>query len=191
MNGKILPVIIAFAIAPQAANAAETIGTRGNWEIFRNANSCGMTRDYDVPGATEMVVIKYVDGKIRIMITNRDWSAKQGKLYDISYVLNGTSYGGAQAVGTADQGRKGFVSTFVADFADDFAQGSLLQVLLGEQQIERLSLDGSGAAMALVNQCLATARGDLAAAERERERRAQLPKDPFAAPPRKPPPKGK
>lgn len=179
MDLKILSVAVAIATAPQAAHATEIIGTSGDWEVFRDSKSCGMTRTYEVPGETEMMVIKYAAGEIRILITNKGWSAKQDQLYDISYQLNAGTYGGSKAVGMADRDRRGFVSTFVADFADDFAKGSTLRVFLSGKEIERLSLAGTGAAMTLVNQCLADVRASLSAAKRETEKRAKLPKDPF------------
>lgn len=184
---KLVPLCIGAALAalmPHAVQAAEIIGTPGGWEVFRDEKSCGLTRDYDVPGETQMTVISYPAGEIRIMITNTGWSAKRDALYDISYQLNGTAYAGAEAVGTGDRTRKGFVSTFVADFADDFAKGSILRVLLDGEEIERLSLTGSSAAMAMVDKCLADLRTAVSRAEREKERRARLPKDPFARPSR-------
>lgn len=186
MNLKALSAAAAMGItlAPCAALAAEIVGTRAGWEVFRDNKSCGMTMDYDVPGETQMTVIKYAGGEIRIMITNTGWSARQGEPYDISYQLNGTAYGGAKAVGTADRARKGFVSTFVEDFADDLAKGSMLRVVLSGKEIERLPLNGSGAALALVDQCLVAVRASLSAAEREKARRSHLPKDPFARPSR-------
>lgn len=180
---KLLLAAVALATIPQALHAAEVIGRRGDWEVFRDSKSCGMTRSYDGVGDTEMMVIKYAAGNIRIMITNTEWSAKQDERYDVSFVVNGATYGGARAIGTAERGRAGFVSTFVGKFAEDFAEGSLLQVLLAGKEIERLSLAGSGAALALVDQCLAPVRSELAAAERERAKRAKLPRDPFAPSP--------
>lgn len=177
---KLPLAVIALATIPHTLQAAEVIGTRGDWEVFRDNKSCGMTRTYEGLGDTEMMVIKYAAGNIRIMITNTEWSAKQDARYDISYVVNGATYGGAKAVGTAERGRKGFVSTFVGRFAEDFAEGSILQVLLEGEEIERLSLAGTGTALALIDQCLIRLRADLAAAERERARRSNLPRDPFA-----------
>lgn len=180
INLQAISVAVVIVLAPQAARATEIIGTSGDWEIFRDSKSCGMTRTYEVPGETEMMVIKYAAGEIRILITNKGWSAKQDQLYDISYQLNGGTYGGAKAVGTADSDRRGFVSTFVADFGADFAKGSTLRVFLSGKEIERLPLTGTGAAMAQVDQCLADVRTALTAAKRESDKRAKLPKDPFA-----------
>lgn len=174
---------IVLTIIPHTVQAADVIGTRGDWEVFRDSKSCGMTRSYEGVGETEMMVIKYAAGNIRIMITNTEWSAKQDARYDVSYVVNGAAYGGAKAIGTAERGRTGFVSTFVGKFGEDFAQGSLLQVLLAGKEIERLSLAGSGAALSLVDQCLTRVRAELAAAEREQAKRAKLPRDPFAPAP--------
>jgi hypothetical protein len=145
-----------------------------------------MTMAYDGPGATEMMVLKHANGEVRVMITNTAWSARQGRLYDISYSLNGTAYTGDKAVGTADEVRKGFVSTVVADFAEDLKRGATLHVLLGGREIERLPLSGAGPAIDLVDQCLVGVRATMAAAEREKTRRARLPRDPFAAPARRP-----
>jgi hypothetical protein len=179
MNLKILSLAVAAALAPQAANGAEIIGTSGDWEVFRDSKSCGMTRTFEVPGETEMMVIKYAGGDIRILITNTGWSAKQDQLYDVSYQLNGHAYGGSKAVGTSDGDRRGFVSTFVTDFGNDFAKGSNLRIFLSGKEIERLPLIGTGAAMALVDECLVEVRATLSAAKREKEKRAKLPKDPF------------
>lgn len=181
MKRNIVSAAVAIAILPHAAHAAEIIGTRSGWEVFRNSKSCGMTRDYEVPGETQMTVLKYPAGDIRIMITNTGWSAKQGESYDISYRLNGAAYGGAKAAGTSDRTRNGFVSTFVAGFGKDFARGNLLQVFLSGNEIERLPLKGTAAAMALVDQCLVKVRASISAAEGENEERAKLPKDPFAS----------
>lgn len=170
---------IAFALAPQVVHAAEVVGTRGDWEIFRDSRSCGMTRSYPGSGQTEMMVIKYVDETVRIMITNTGWSAKQDRLYDISYELNGATYGGAKAIGTAEGERRGFVSTFVSDFAGDLAKGSTLRIFLSDKEIERLPLTGTGVALALVDQCLTDVRAALSAAKRETTKRSKLPKDPF------------
>lgn len=180
INLQTITLAAVVALAPQAVRATEIIGTSGDWEIFRDSKSCGMTRTYEVPGETEMMVIKYAAGEIRILITNKGWSAKQDQLYDISYQLNGGTYGGAKAIGTADPDRRGFVSTFVSDFAADFAKGSTLRVFLSGKEIERLPLTGTGAAMVLVDQCLAEVRTTLSAAKRETDKRAKLPKDPFA-----------
>lgn len=184
MNLKAVSAAAAIAMASYPAAAAEIIGTRGGWEVFQDSRSCGMTMDYDGPGETQMTVLRYADGNMRVMITNTAWSAKPDELYDISYHVNGTVYAGAKAVGTGSRGRKGFVSTFAASFAEDFAKGATLRVLLSDEEIERLSLTGSGAAMALVDQCLLRMRASTAAADREMEKRAQLPKDPFARPSR-------
>ena len=179
MSLKLLCVIVAAALGPQAAIGAEIIGASGDWEVFRDSKSCGMTRTFEVPGETEMMVIKYADGDIRILITNTGWSAKQDQLYDVSYQLNGHAYGGSKAVGTSDGNRRGFVSTFVTDFGNDFAKGSNLRVFLSGKEIERLSLAGTGAALTVVDECLAEVRAALSATKREKEKRAKLPKDPF------------
>ena len=68
----------------------------------------------------------------------------------------------------------------VRSFLDDFAQGTSLHVYLGEDRIDQLSLDGTAVARASMDKCLRQMRSEVAAAEREKQRFADLPKDPFA-----------
>jgi periplasmic protein TonB len=190
VNCRIAAVILAVCIMPMRAGAAEVLGTRGGWDIYRNDDSCGMHMEFGGPGATQVTLIEYAAGNIAILVTNQQWTAKQGQEYDVEYSLNGTTYGGAKAIGTADYARSGFVSKFGVEFAEDFAKGSSLHIYLGQQQIDRLSLAGTGVAVAAVHQCLAGVRASQRADAREKARWADLPKNPFAPPPGTPQPLG-
>lgn len=170
--------IVAFA--SQSAQA-EYIGDAGGWEIYLYEDSCGAVSEFEGPGDTIAVLLKHTDGDVVFQITNHNWTAREGEKYEVAYSLNGFRYSGS-AVGTKSGARSGFASPFGPDFAEDFAKGSSLHVYLGDQRIDQLSLEGTATAVAAVDQCLTKVRATVAAAERERQRYAHLPKDPFSSP---------
>ena len=135
--------------------------------------------EFDGPGATELTLIRYADERIGVLISNYDWSAKPDEDYDITYILNGQSYGG-NSIGTKAGIRRGFIGFFPKSFATDFAKGETLHIFLGETRVDQLSLSGTSNAMGLVNRCLIKVRAEIAAAEREKAKFAHIPEDPFA-----------
>ena len=89
--------------------------------------------------------------------------SKAQALYDVSYAVNGKTYGGGKAVGTGDSRRRGFFSLMNRGFERDFAAGSTMFVMLEGQRIDQLSLAGTSAALVHLNRCLADVRQRLAA----------------------------
>ena len=153
---------------------------RGGWDIFGDDESCYMGMEYEGPGETMVVFIKYADGRIGMSVSNYNWSTDKGEKYDVTYVLNGTAYGGAGAVGTKNSGRSGFVSIFEPDFENQFRRGSTLHIFLKEIRIDQLSLAGTGVALDSLNRCLVRVKAAIAADAKEKARWAHLPRDPFA-----------
>lgn len=176
--------VLGLALA-QTAQAATFSETRGGWEIGGGDDSCYMAMEYEGPGETLLLFIKYADGQIGSAISNYGWSAEKGVGYPISYVLNGVEFGGAEATGTSGSGRNGFISLFQPDFETHFRRGSTLHVYLKDERIDQLSLAGTAVALDALNRCLVEVRAEIAAIKREQERWSHLPKDPFAQ--RKPP----
>lgn len=168
------------ALASQPVQA-EFFGEAGDWEIYSSDGSCGAVTDFEGPGETLVVLLKRTDGSVVLEVTNLAWTAREGEKYEVAYSLNGFRYSGS-AIGTKNGVRSGFASSFGPDFAEDFAKGSSLHVYLGDQRIDQLSLDGTAAAVAAIERCLTKVRATVAAAEKERQRYAHLPKDPFATP---------
>lgn len=164
------------------ASAAELFAKHGSWEIVKSEDSCSAASSFEGPGSTELIVMKFPNGEMGTLVTNLNWSAKDDEIYQVTFVLNGTGYSG-NARGTSDYVRSGFVTKFGSEFGRDFAQGSSLQIFLREQRIQHLSLAGTAAAMQAVERCLVRVRAEIAAAQRERARFADIPRDPFASPP--------
>lgn len=173
---------LALAQSGQAATFSET---RGGWAVGGGDDSCYMAMEYEGPGATTLVLVKYANGQIGSSIVNYGWSAEKGARYQVSYVVNDVTFGGAEAIGTSDAGRSGFMSLFKPDFETHFRRGSMLHVYLKDERIDQLSLAGTAVALDALNRCLIGVRAEIAATKREQERWSHLPKDPFAQ--RKPP----
>jgi TonB family protein len=182
MNRR-LPLVAAAALLVAPAAYAREWGEAGGWNIGESSDgeSCGAVMEYEGKGETNLIFLHYVDGRIVLGATNTGWSAEKEKEYELVYVLNGKSYSGGKSFGLGERYeiRKGFVTAMEPSFEADFAAGSGLQVYLGGTLVDNLSLNGTGAAVARVRQCVAHLRGIKQAAERERQRWAHIPDDPF------------
>jgi protein TonB len=177
---KMLMAAFLLVAQPASANAANFIATRSGWDVFRDEGVCAMRMEFEGQGETQLTLLKDAGGKIATFITNTEWTSREGEYYDVSFVLNGDHFGGGKSKGTGEDLRKGFMSMFGLDFERAFARGSSLQVYLGKERIDDLSLKGTSGALSAVNNCLAEIRAGMAVDEREKARWAYLPKDPFA-----------
>lgn len=172
-----------------AATANQWPRTAG-WDIFEGEDYCGLGLEYEGKGDTQLLVSKYLDGRVILMVTNYGWSAKKGQAYELEFHLDDAVFSGGKAIGTGESyERRGFVTGFGADFFPTFVKASGLKIFLGETLVDNLSLKGSAAASAVLERCLAKLRSQRAAIEREKQRFAHIPDDPFAgaAVPRQPP----
>lgn len=76
---------------------------------------------------------------------------------------------------------KGFLSGFPADeFLSTFAGSKSLHIYMGDTVVDKLSLSGSAAGMALFKRCWIWVTGTERAAQAERDRFRDIPRDPFA-----------
>jgi TonB family protein len=190
---RCLPLAAAAALLVAPVAHAREWGEAGGWNIGESGDgeSCGAMMEYEGKGETNLIFLHYVNGRIVLGATNTGWSADKEKEYDLVYVLNGKTYSGGKSFGLGERYeiRKGFVTGMEPSFEADFATGSSLQIYLGGTLVDNLSLSGTGAAVARVRQCVAHLRGIKQAAERERQRWAHIPDDPFKpAPPATPAP---
>jgi protein TonB len=168
---------------PTSPALARDWPTSGGWEVFEGDDYCGMALEYDGKGDTVLSVAKRLDGDALVIVTNHAWSAKKGEAYDLKFYVGDQVFSGGKSIGTGESyERKGFITLFGADFFPAFASGTSFKVYRGDTLVDSLSLVGSASASATVGKCLAHVRGLRAAEERERNRFAHIPDDPFADP---------
>jgi protein TonB len=153
----------------------------GGFEIHESDEFCFLSAEYKGPGDSLLSLALFRDGKVIVGVSNYNWSAKKDEKYEgVSLDLDGTSYGGATALGYENDGRMGFMVSMESDFVPHFTSSTYLHVYKDKQLIDRLDLAGSTVAVAAVKRCLAYVDGLRRAEERERKRYEDLPKDPFA-----------
>ncbi|WP_241659843.1 energy transducer TonB [Sphingomonas glacialis] len=164
-----------------APAAARSWPTTAGWEVFEGDDFCGLALDYEGKGETRLTVAKMTDGSAAMAVTNYGWSAKKGEIYDLEFHVGTQAFRGGKSVGTGESyERRGFVTKFGADFFPAFASASSLKVYKGDTLVDSLRLQGSGAALRVVDQCVGNLRAVKASQERERQRFASIPDDPFA-----------
>lgn len=154
----------------------------GGFEIHEGEQFCYLYSLYKGPGESALSLAVNRQGAVMVMVLNDDWSAKPDVEYkDLEFLLDGISYDGGVATGIENGGKHGFMQPMNKDFLPHFVQSSYLNVYKSGQIVDRLSLVGSGAAVAAVKRCVVYVDAVRSAEEREKKRYEDLPKDPFSA----------
>lgn len=172
---------------PLAAQARDW-PSAGGWDVAEMDDFCFMTQEYEGPGDSRLTLAMYTDGRVFVSDTNAEWSAEEGRTYeDVAFALDDDTYGGGKVVGLKLLGQSGFIGKMGEGFLTDFAKAGALHIYKGDTKIDRLSLTGTTLGLATLRRCVSSLQAAKtvsdraeAAAERERRRFADLPKDPFA-----------
>jgi hypothetical protein len=174
------PALLAGAAAAAPNDAARAAG---EWTVTasRDGTGCFVTRTYPRRGGTTVLFGLDLDGKNRLTVLNPNWSIKPGERLKLDYAFARSRYPGHFAVGIAADGKQGFVSSFDKRFPTHFAGSDRLTITRGEVPVERIALDGSGAALAEVRRCLTTLGSATAGASADDD----IPADPFAPAPKR------
>lgn len=150
----------------------------GGWTVAasKDGKGCFLTREY---AETTLLLGLDTDDSNHVTVLNPNWSIRPKDRVELNFRLSNGSYPRHFAVGLASDGKRGFVTTFEARFLSRFAASQFLDVHRGEVPVEKLSLVGSGAAVAELRKCVDIFRAKPARGERGKER-SGIPRDPFA-----------
>lgn len=154
----------------------------GGWTVAasKDKEGCFLTRTYEGPGETTLLLGLDVDGGNHLSVLNANWSIKPKDQWKLTFRLSNGGYSNQPVIGMASQGKQGFVTNFETKFPSYFATSKALHIYRGKVPVEQLSLDGSGAAVAELRNCVGIFSAKPAAGAREKGRSGQIPKDPFA-----------
>jgi hypothetical protein len=145
----------------------------------RDGKGCFLTRAYQGSRETTLLLGLDSDGSNRLSLLNANWSIKPKERESLDFRLSNASFPRHLAVGIASDGKRGFVTSFGERFPAIFAASTFLHVSRGTVPVERLSLRGSGAAVAELRRCVASQRGRRAPDAPGGE--SDIPVDPFAS----------
>ena len=181
----ILPVLaFALGMVGSAPSLARDYAPRdvGGWTVTasKDGKGCFLTRAYNSPGETTLLLGLDADGTNHMSVLNANWSIKPKDRLELTFRLSKDSFPKHFAVGMASAGKQGFVTSFGAKFPASFAASRSLHIFRGEVPVERLNLDGSGAAVAELRKCVDAQDAKPAAAIGEKARGDSIPRDPFA-----------
>lgn len=194
LRATMRPVLFALACAA-TLSASDPVSARdyvsrnvGGWTVVasKDGKGCFLTRDYERNGETTLLLGLDIDGTNRLSVLNANWSIKPEDQLKLNFRLSNSSYPAHFAVGIISEGKQGFVTSFDAKFPSYFATSETLYISRGDVPVERLSLDGSGAAVAELRNCVDDQRARPAAGKAHAD---DIPKDPFAPAPARDPDK--
>lgn len=163
--------------------AAQPYASRevGGWTVAasRDGSGCFLTRAFERPGGTTVLLGLDRGGANRLSVLNANWSIKPRERWELTFRLSNGGYGKHVAVGIRSGGQQGFVTSFEPKFPAYFASSKILHIWRGSVPVEKLDLTGSGAAVAELRTCVKAQRGRPAAAGGKPES-DDIPLDPFA-----------
>lgn len=173
--------MIASLLLISLAAPAQGYTTRdiGEWKITaaRDGDGCFMTRIYPREGDTTLLFGLSADGSNRLTVLNANWSIKPQDRLTLDYRLSNRRLPKQAAIGLASGGKQGFVAAFDAKFPGQFAAATSLAIFRGNTPVERLTLEGTGAAIAELKRCVAASKAGPAARPATDD---TIPLDPFA-----------
>ncbi|WP_232476272.1 hypothetical protein [Flavisphingomonas formosensis] len=169
-------------LAGAAAAATDYPRDIGNWTVAvsKDGKGCFVTRAYEHPGGTTLLLGIDLEGTNHLSILNANWSIKPKDRLKLDFKLASGSYMKHFAVGMASDGKQGFVTSFEVKFPTYFAGSKLLSISKGDVPVERLNIEGSGPAVAALRNCVEAQRDKPAAAAGKKMRSDDIPIDPFA-----------
>ena len=176
---------LTIALSPTGANAADKDGLPrkiGDWTlaVSEDGDGCFLTRIYDRPGDTTLLLGLDRDGSNHLTVLNANWSIKPKERLALDFTLTGGSYPKHFAVGLASDDQQGFVTSFEKPFPTYLARSQTLNIARGDVPVERLSLAGSGAAIAALRDCVTARKAPPAKTTRSGDAADGIPRDPFA-----------
>ncbi len=177
-----LAAAIGLSATAGAADPRYQTRTVGDWTVAvsKDQKGCFLTRNYDRPGKTILLLGLDGDGANHLSVLNANWSIKPKDQLRLTFRLSKGGYAAHDAVGIAADDRQGFVTSFEAKFPDYFAASKVLNIFRGDVPVEQFGLDGSGAAVAALRACVGSVAATAPAAASRRERADRIPTDPFA-----------
>ncbi len=179
--------LLGLVVGAQASAQAFAARQVGDWTVAVSSDGkgCFLTRDYDRPGDTTLLLGLDRDGTNHLSVLNANWSIKPKDALSLDFRFSSGGYAKHGAVGMAADGKRGFVTSFETKFPAYFAASKVLNVFRGKVPVEMLDLAGSGAAVAALRACVGTLSAQDEAAPDAKARRPLIPADPFAPEPRR------
>ncbi|MET3722364.1 hypothetical protein [Sphingomonas trueperi] len=175
---------VAAALVCAAPAAAQGYAAKqlGDWTVAasKDGSGCFISRSFDQPGGTTLLLGMDRDGSNHFSVLNENWSIRPQDRLKLTFRLTQGGYPNHQAIGIVADGKQGFVAAFDPKFPTSFAGSKALHIDRGTTPVARLPLDGSGAAVAELQRCVATQHGQPKAAASD----DGIPRDPFAERPK-------
>lgn len=189
LRPAVLSGVLATGLCASAQASAQGYAARdvGGWAVAasNDQKGCFLTKEYERPGATTLLLGLDIDGSNHLSVLNRNWSIRPKDRLTLNFRLSKGVYSKHAAVGMAADGKKGFVTNFETEFPSFFATSEFLDIYRDDVPVEKLNLDGSGAAVEELRRCVEIQRTNPGPKADRAERADDIPIDPFAAEPKR------
>lgn len=159
------------------------------WDLVQGEAACGIAKQLEDDGRTNLMFIEKVEGGFAADISNDNWTSIVPKQKYPLVLAFDKKYFTVNAVGYADEGGKGFRFSGESDLAASFASAKSLVIMRDTDPVTTVlaaDLTGGRAGIAQVGLCVAYMRSErdaeLAEAQALERKRQVIPADPFFDP---------
>lgn len=181
LMGEVLMIALMISVAfLWGVSGSGSFWQIGDWNVAETEGGCGFGQLFNegrVP--TDLKVLLFSDGRVAMMFKNTGWSVAKGTRGGMDIVLDDDVFSGP-AVASSDHTLMMLPNS---EMMTAFREASFITVFWNEKPIENMPLDGSAAAWAKAQECLAGVRNDEAEGEAEKRRlerrETDIPADPF------------
>lgn len=193
VKSAVVILLCLSALFPLSVSAqVRSFGNAGGYDVGGKPSSrdekggCIATFEYEGPGSTKTTLFRTLEGDrqdlVFLTVVNYEWSAKEKQTYKLEYAFEGGVYE-RDAFGVVnDSIYKGFMTAFPADeFLKIYSKSPWFHIYMGDTVVDRLSLKGSTAGVALFNRCWSWVLSTERTANAERKKFEGIPRDPFAS----------
>lgn len=130
------------------------------WTVEIRNDLCFASIVYDGPGDTMLALGMKKPDAVALSIVDKRWSAKPGASYPVEIEIDGKAYGPVSFEGFSTETYSGFKAVApTSQLLPVVVSGRELRLRSGSTTTDKLSLKGSGWAVAQLRKCVADHRG--------------------------------
>ena len=147
----------------------------------QDKKGCFLTKAYQGPGGTTLLLGLDIDGSNRLSVLNSNWSIREKDRQSLNFRLSNVSFPDTPCHRNGIRWEEvEFVTKFGEKFPTHFAASKFLQISRGDIAVGRLDLAGSGVAVTELRKCVDIYRRKPEPDAARNDGRPHIPLDPFA-----------
>lgn len=155
MKRILLPLMMFGTVMTHSPATARDWGQVSGWYVSSAGETCGMFAQQKDAGASEIVILKRLDGVLFVQVRNPQWITDAASAAALKYSVDGQDYSALSDIKAIENG---YIANFGEGFENELRAGATLTMRRDSVDLAQFSLSGTLAAFDKVKSCLADLR---------------------------------